>query len=73
LDGMHWEVIFVDDDSPDGTADLIRQIARDRSCLELCRLRFLYLETMEPLTQVCRMREHTLRLTALRDLVVGVQ
>jgi len=28
LDGVHWEVIFVDDDSPDGTAEAITTTAR---------------------------------------------
>ena len=28
LAGRDWEVVFVDDDSPDGTADLVRQVAR---------------------------------------------
>ncbi len=28
LDGLAWEVIFVDDDSPDGTAALARELAR---------------------------------------------
>jgi dolichol-phosphate mannosyltransferase len=27
LQGIHWEVIFVDDDSPDGTADKVREQA----------------------------------------------
>ena len=29
LDGIHWEVIFVDDDSPDGTSEWIRAFAAD--------------------------------------------
>ncbi len=28
LAGIHYEVIFVDDDSPDGTADLVRSLAK---------------------------------------------
>jgi dolichol-phosphate mannosyltransferase len=28
LKGIHWEVIFVDDDSPDGTAERVREVAR---------------------------------------------
>ncbi len=28
LAGIHWEVVFIDDDSPDGTSDLVRSIAQ---------------------------------------------
>lgn len=28
LDGVAWEVIFVDDDSPDGTAAVVRDVAK---------------------------------------------
>jgi dolichol-phosphate mannosyltransferase len=28
LEGIRWEAVFVDDDSPDGTAELVRQLAR---------------------------------------------
>ena len=31
LDGVHWEVIFVDDDSPDGTSERVREQARINS------------------------------------------
>jgi len=29
LEGIHWEAIFVDDDSPDGTAQLVRRLSRE--------------------------------------------
>ena len=37
LGNTAWEVVFVDDDSPDGTADLVRELARTNSrvrCLQ---------------------------------------
>jgi dolichol-phosphate mannosyltransferase len=37
LGGGPWEIVFVDDDSPDGTADLIRELAQKNSrirCLQ---------------------------------------
>jgi dolichol-phosphate mannosyltransferase len=35
LPGIHYEVIFVDDDSPDGTADVVRRLARDHDNLRV--------------------------------------
>lgn len=35
LTGIHYEVLFVDDDSPDGTADVVRRLARDRDNLRV--------------------------------------
>lgn len=33
LDGLAWEAVFVDDDSPDGTADLVKSIALHDPCV----------------------------------------
>jgi len=35
LRGIQYEVIFVDDDSPDGTAEAVRRLARDRDNLRV--------------------------------------
>jgi dolichol-phosphate mannosyltransferase len=35
LDGIHWHVLFVDDDSPDGTAKEVRALARERGDVRL--------------------------------------
>ena len=48
LDGVSWEVIFVDDDSPDGTAKWIREI----SCLDR-RVRCLQRIGRRGLTTAC--------------------
>jgi dolichol-phosphate mannosyltransferase len=37
LTGIRWEAVFVDDDSPDGTADLVRELGQQRGnirCLQ---------------------------------------
>lgn len=39
LDGRRWEVIFVDDNSPDGTSDVVRALAQEDSHVRgLCRI-----------------------------------
>jgi dolichol-phosphate mannosyltransferase len=35
LDGVAWELLFVDDDSPDGTAERVRELARHDSRVRL--------------------------------------
>jgi dolichol-phosphate mannosyltransferase len=35
LTGIHYEMIFVDDDSPDGTADAVRRLARNHDNLRV--------------------------------------
>lgn len=37
LQGVAWEILFVDDDSPDGTAEQVRQLARQDSRIRLLR------------------------------------
>jgi dolichol-phosphate mannosyltransferase len=37
LEGVHWQVIFVDDDSPDGTAQLVKEIAADDPRIQCIR------------------------------------
>jgi dolichol-phosphate mannosyltransferase len=37
LSGIHWEAIFVDDDSPDGTAAEVRQVGRQDARLRCIR------------------------------------
>jgi len=37
LDGVPWEMVFVDDDSPDGTADVVARIAADRPHIRCLR------------------------------------
>lgn len=34
-DAMDWELVFVDDNSPDGTADRVRELARDNGRINL--------------------------------------
>ena len=35
LQGIDWEVVFVDDNSPDGTADAVREVAQNNSRVRL--------------------------------------
>lgn len=35
--GIHWEAIFVDDDSPDGTGEIVDQIAKQRENIRCIR------------------------------------
>ena len=48
LQGVEWELIMVDDDSPDGTADAVRELARGN-----CRLRCLQRIGRRGLSSAC--------------------
>lgn len=48
LDGIEWEVIFVDDDSTDGTLDALKDLARSDS-----RVRFLHRIDRRGLSSAC--------------------
>ena len=48
LQGLRWEILFVDDDSPDGTANLIRSFARGDS-----RVRILHRVGRRGLSSAC--------------------
>jgi dolichol-phosphate mannosyltransferase len=48
LSGLRWELLFVDDDSPDGTADLVRSFARRDS-----RIRLLHRVGRRGLSSAC--------------------
>ena len=52
LTDINWEIIFVDDDSPDGTADFVKNIAKDDSrirCIRRINRRGLTSASMEGL------------------------
>lgn len=48
LQGLNWEVVFVDDDSRDGTADVVRELARSDS-----RVRILHRIGRRGLASAC--------------------
>src|SRR5258708_6317575 len=48
LTGVHWECLFVDDDSSDGTTELLLKIARERP-----NVRFLHRIGRRGLSSAC--------------------